>query len=106
MFLILLMLLLTLFFLFFLFHHFFLHANSSKLPPGCFGWFLFISRTLSFISPHVSSSKGQFLEDNIQRYGNIFQSHLFGHPMVVSCDGEFNQFILNNEDRPVVSCYP
>lgn len=25
---------------------------------------------------------------------------------MVSCDGEFNQFILNNEDTLVVSCYP
>ncbi|KAJ0971366.1 hypothetical protein J5N97_019325 [Dioscorea zingiberensis] len=99
-------LLITLFFLFFLFHHSFLQANISKLPPGAFGWCPFIGQTLSFISPHVSFSRGRFLEDNIKRYGKIFRSHLFGYPTVVSCDGEFNQFILNNEGRLVVSSYP
>ncbi|XP_020242593.1 cytochrome P450 724B1-like [Asparagus officinalis] len=66
-------------------------SNGSKLPPGSFGWYPLIGDTLSFYAP---------------LYGKIFKSHLFGRPTVVSCDPEFNYFVLQNEDRLFHSAYP
>ncbi|XP_020581903.1 cytochrome P450 724B1-like [Phalaenopsis equestris] len=80
---------------------------ASKLPPGSSSTFLpFVDHTLSFISPHPSSSIGNFLQQNINRYGRIFQSHLFGRPTIVSCDAEFNSYVLNNEERLFMASYP
>ena len=45
-----------------------LHSKGSKLPPGSFGWCPFLGKTLSFIVPHQSSSRGQFLNENIKRF--------------------------------------
>lgn len=42
----------------------------------------------------------------VQRYGKIFRCHVFGHPTIVSCDADFNSFILQNDDRLLVSSYP
>ncbi|ONK59296.1 uncharacterized protein A4U43_C08F4990 [Asparagus officinalis] len=42
----------------------------------------------------------------LYKYGKIFKSHLFGRPTVVSCDPEFNYFVLQNEDRLFHSAYP
>ncbi|ONK59295.1 uncharacterized protein A4U43_C08F4980 [Asparagus officinalis] len=39
-------------------------------------------------------------------YGKIFRSHLFGHPTVVSCDAEFNSFVLQNEGTLFHAGYP
>ncbi|XP_010912979.2 cytochrome P450 724B1-like [Elaeis guineensis] len=94
-------------FLYLFFHHILRrHTRASKLPPGSFGWCPFLGDTLSFITPHFSFSRGKFLDENIKRYGKIFRSHLFGHPTIVSCDAEFNSFILQNEDRLFQSSYP
>lgn len=40
------------------------------------------------------------------RYGRIFKSHLFGSPTIVSCDHEFNLFILQNEEKLFQVSYP
>lgn len=40
------------------------------------------------------------------RYGAVFKSHLFGEPTVVSCDSEFNQLVLQNEERLFECSYP
>lgn len=40
------------------------------------------------------------------RYGRIFKSHLFGSPTIVSCDHEFNMFILQNEEKLFQVSYP
>lgn len=41
-----------------------------------------------------------------RRYGNIFKSHLFGSPAIVSCDLELNLFILQNEEKLFQTSYP
>ncbi|KAL4194808.1 hypothetical protein AMTRI_Chr05g61370 [Amborella trichopoda] len=112
----------------------FRRQKMSKLPPGNLGWCPFLGRTLGFVNPHPSTSNGHFLDQNIIkslflfssllfshsihsteslisflvffRYGKIFRSHLFGHRTIVSCDQEFNNFVLQNEDRFFVSSYP
>ncbi|URD94613.1 cytochrome P450 [Musa troglodytarum] len=100
------LLFLTALFLYPLFRHAYGAPKSCKLPPGSFGWLPLIGKTMSFINPHLSCTMGQFLEENIKRYGKIFRSHLFGHPTVVSCDVDFNHFILQNEDRLFEASYP
>lgn len=40
------------------------------------------------------------------RYGRIFRSHLFGSLTIVSCDHEFNMFILQNEGKLFQASYP
>uniref|UniRef100_A0A1S3YJY2 Cytochrome P450 724B1-like n=1 Tax=Nicotiana tabacum TaxID=4097 RepID=A0A1S3YJY2_TOBAC len=39
-------------------------------------------------------------------YGKVFKSNLFGSPTIVSCDLEFNTFVLQNEGRLFQSSYP
>ncbi|KAL7140660.1 hypothetical protein ABFS83_08G003400 [Erythranthe nasuta] len=76
------------------------------LPRGSMGWFPFLGETLAFLKPHKSNSLGTFLQQHCSRYGNIFKSHLFGGPTIVSCDLEFNVFILQNEERLFQTSYP
>jgi hypothetical protein len=40
------------------------------------------------------------------RYGRIFKSHLLGSPTIVSCDHEFNMFVLQNEEKLFQVSYP
>jgi cytochrome P450 family 724 subfamily B polypeptide 1 len=40
------------------------------------------------------------------RYGQVFKSHLFCTPTVVSCDQDLNHFILQNEERLFQCSYP
>uniref|UniRef100_A0A1S4AA91 Cytochrome P450 724B1-like n=1 Tax=Nicotiana tabacum TaxID=4097 RepID=A0A1S4AA91_TOBAC len=41
-----------------------------------------------------------------RKYGKVFKSYLFGSPTIVSCDLEFNTFVLQNEGRLFQSSYP
>ncbi|KAK1282303.1 hypothetical protein QJS10_CPB22g00346 [Acorus calamus] len=43
---------------------------------------------------------------HIYGYGKIFRSHLFGYPTIVSCDAEFNMFVLRNEGHLFATGYP
>ncbi|CAN0924979.1 Cytochrome P450 724B1 [Linum grandiflorum] len=69
------------------------------------GW-PFIGQTLAFLKPHRSNSIGSFLQQNCTRYGKVFRSHLFGSPAIVSCDYEFNMFVLQNEGKLFEASYP
>lgn len=40
------------------------------------------------------------------RYGNLFKTHIFGHPTVISIDPEANRYILLNEGKGIVPGYP
>ncbi|XP_057767041.1 LOW QUALITY PROTEIN: cytochrome P450 724B1 [Salvia miltiorrhiza] len=80
--------------------------NPAGLPDGSMGHFPFLGETLAYLKPHKSNSLGFFLQDHCSRYGNVFKSHLFGSPTVVSCDIELNQFILQNEETLFRSSYP
>ncbi|KAG6424633.1 hypothetical protein SASPL_115051 [Salvia splendens] len=79
---------------------------KSGLPDGSMWHFPLIGETLGFLKPHKSNSLGFFLQDHCSSYGNIFRSHLFGSPTVVSCDLELNAFILQNEETLFGSSYP
>ncbi|XP_042027144.1 cytochrome P450 724B1-like [Salvia splendens] len=80
--------------------------KPSGLPNGSMWHFPFLGETLAYLKPHQSNSLGFFLQDHCSRYGNVFKSHLFGCPTVVSCDIELNTFILQNEETLFRSSYP
>ncbi|KAL8046787.1 hypothetical protein ABFS82_08G201400 [Erythranthe guttata] len=90
-------------------HHFLpillLFFKNYTLPKGSFGWPIF-GETLNFLKPHSSTSIGPFLQQHCTRYGKVFKSHLFFSPTVVSCDGELNYYVLQNEDRLFECSYP
>ncbi|KAH1150288.1 hypothetical protein AAZX31_16G063600 [Glycine max] len=79
--------------------------SPHKLPPGSMGW-PFSGETLGFLKPHRSNSLGSFLQERCSRYGKVFKSHLFGSPTIVSCDFEFNMYILQNEGTLFPVDYP
>uniref|UniRef100_A0A3N7FZB6 Cytochrome P450 n=1 Tax=Populus trichocarpa TaxID=3694 RepID=A0A3N7FZB6_POPTR len=78
---------------------------GHNVPKGSFGWPL-LGETLGFLKPHPSNTLGAFLQDHCSRYGNVFKSHLFLSPTVVSCDQELNYFILQNEGKLFQCSYP
>ncbi|XP_011012625.1 PREDICTED: cytochrome P450 724B1-like [Populus euphratica] len=78
---------------------------GHNVPKGSFGWPL-LGETLGFLKPHPSNTLGAFLRDHCSRYGNVFKSHLFLSPTVVSCDQELNYFILQNEGKLFQCSYP
>ncbi|KAF8399809.1 hypothetical protein HHK36_015680 [Tetracentron sinense] len=90
---------------FVLLHFLFVKQEPTKLPHGSMGWPL-CGETLGFLKPHKSNSMGSFLQDHCSRHGKIFKSHLFGSPTIVSCDHEFNMFILQNEEKLFQCSYP
>ncbi|KAF2308434.1 hypothetical protein GH714_009621 [Hevea brasiliensis] len=79
--------------------------KPANLPNGTMGWPL-CGETLAFLKPHRSNSMGTFLQERCSRYGKVFKSHLFGSPAIVSCDHEFNMFILQNEGKLFEASYP
>ncbi|XP_075652103.1 cytochrome P450 724B1 [Castanea sativa] len=89
----------------FLLVNFFRKQDAPNLPPGHMGWPL-LGETIGFLRPHKSNSIGSFLQQRCSRYGRIFKSHLFGSPTIVSCDHEFNLFILQNEEKLFQVSYP
>ncbi|KAK7823080.1 cytochrome p450 90a1 [Quercus suber] len=89
----------------FLLVNFFRKQDAPNLPPGHMGWPL-LGETIGFLKPHKSNSIGSFLQQHCSRYGRIFKSHLFGSPTIVSCDHEFNLFILQNEEKLFQVSYP
>lgn len=40
------------------------------------------------------------------RYGNVFKSHIFGSPTIVSTDAEVSRFILQSDAKAFVPSYP
>ncbi|XP_054800037.1 cytochrome P450 724B1-like [Prosopis cineraria] len=80
-------------------------SNHENLPHGSMG-LPFCGETLGFLKPHESFSLGSFLQQRCSRYGKVFKSHLFGSPTIVSCDCDFNMFILQNEGKLFEADYP
>ncbi|KAK3011626.1 hypothetical protein RJ639_011128 [Escallonia herrerae] len=79
--------------------------NTLNLPPGNMGW-PFIGETLGYLKPYTATSIGEFMEQHISRFGNIYKSNLFGERTIVSADAGLNRFILQNEGRLFECSYP
>lgn len=81
------------------------HTHKKGLPPGNMGWPL-LGQTLQFLASKPSLTSQPFIEKHSSRYGDVFKSHLFGQPFVVSTNAEVNQFVLQNEGVLFQSCQP
>lgn len=44
--------------------------------------------------------------ESANRYGNIFKTHIFGSPTIISMDPELNRCVLLNEAKGLVPGYP
>ncbi|XVE87290.1 hypothetical protein DITRI_Ditri18aG0105300 [Diplodiscus trichospermus] len=76
-----------------------------NLPPGNMGW-PFVGETIGYLRPCSAISIGEFMQQHISRYGNIYKSNLFGEKTIVSADAGLNKFILQNEGRLFECSYP
>ncbi|OIT05729.1 cytochrome p450 724b1 [Nicotiana attenuata] len=95
----------VIFVLIFIHQFFFVKHEPKGLPNGSMG-LPFVGETFGFFTPHKSFSIGDFLHERRSRYGKVFKSYLFGSPTIVSCDLEFNTFVLQNEGKLFQSSYP
>ncbi|PIA32192.1 hypothetical protein AQUCO_04500055v1 [Aquilegia coerulea] len=91
-------------FFYLLFLRFTLQRRLS-LPPGSFGLPI-IGETLQLISAYKTENPEPFIDDRVNRYGNLFSTHIFGERTVFSADPEVNRFVLQNEGRLFESSYP
>ncbi|CAI9111679.1 OLC1v1011964C1 [Oldenlandia corymbosa var. corymbosa] len=79
--------------------------NNCRLPPGRRGWPI-IGDSIKWYNAAASSHPPQYVEEQVQRYGNIFSCTLFGKGTVVSADPHFNRFVMQNESKLFQSSYP
>eukprot|EP01018_Ginkgo_biloba_P019361 Gb_32523 [translate_table: standard] len=79
--------------------------GDCKLPPGSMGW-PFIGETFSWYLCMSNNLPHKFVEERLNRYGDIFRSHLFGRRVIVSVDPHFNKFVSQNEGRLFRAHYP
>lgn len=73
--------------------------ESLPLPPGDRG-LPFIGETIGFFTDPEFNSK------RIAKYGNVYQTNIFGNPTVMMVGAEANTFLFRNENKYVVSTWP
>ncbi|KAE8659552.1 3-epi-6-deoxocathasterone 23-monooxygenase [Hibiscus syriacus] len=76
-----------------------------QLPLGTLGW-PFVGETIDFISCAYSDRPESFMDRRRRMYGNVFKSHIFGTPTIVSTDSEVNRFVLQSDAKALVPFYP
>lgn len=75
-------------------------SNSSiPVPPGNFGLPV-VGESLGFIFD------SQFAIKRHQKYGKIFKTNILGSPTIFVQGGEFNRFVLTNENKYFVNNLP
>ncbi|KAL1321824.1 hypothetical protein AAHE18_14G154100 [Arachis hypogaea] len=77
-----------------------LNSNNIKLPPGSMG-FPLIGETIQFLIPSYSVDIHPFVKQRMLRFGPIFRTSLFGQPVVITTDEEFNKFLIREEGKTV-----
>lgn len=80
-------------------------AAGARLPAGSLGWPL-IGETLAYVLAAYSSRPESFVEKRSLMFGNVFKSHLWGAPAVVSSDPEVNRAVLHADASAFVPWYP
>ncbi|KAJ7543932.1 hypothetical protein O6H91_09G058900 [Diphasiastrum complanatum] len=80
-------------------------AQKGNLPPGSMGWPL-LGKTVEFSLALSSKTPDSFIEKHRKVYGDLFKTHLFGHPTIISLDPQVNKFVLQNEGRYFTASYP
>ncbi|XP_010926147.1 7,8-epoxymelianol synthase CYP88A154 [Elaeis guineensis] len=72
--------------------------GSARLPPGSMGWPL-IGEMFDFLRCFKFSGRpDDFIARRKERYGEtgIYRSHLFGHPVIVTCSPDLNKQVLGS----------
>ncbi|EPS63981.1 hypothetical protein M569_10797, partial [Genlisea aurea] len=80
-------------------------GGGFVVPRGSRGW-PFVGETLEFIACGRSSRPVSFMEKRRALYGNVFETHILGKPIIVSTDPEVNRMILQNHGDVFAPCYP
>ncbi|XP_059642547.1 3-epi-6-deoxocathasterone 23-monooxygenase CYP90D1 [Cornus florida] len=80
-------------------------SYKNPLPLGTLGWPL-LGETIDFISCAYSDRPESFMDKRRTMYGEVFKSHLFGSPTIVSTDAEVSRFVLQSDARAFVPSYP
>ncbi|XP_051129914.1 cytochrome P450 87A3-like [Andrographis paniculata] len=75
------------------------------LPPGSMGLPL-LGETLQFLSSSTSFDIHPFVKKRMQRYGSVFKTNLVGSRIIVSADGDLNNYIFKQEGDLFRSWYP
>ncbi|KAI0524262.1 hypothetical protein KFK09_003627 [Dendrobium nobile] len=78
---------------------------ARPLPLGSLGW-PFLGETIEFISAAYSPHPESFMNRRRLLYGNVFKSHIFGSPTIVSTDAEVSRFVLQSDAHAFVPSYP
>ncbi|KAJ7554278.1 hypothetical protein O6H91_06G133100 [Diphasiastrum complanatum] len=71
------------------------------LPAGGSLGLPLIGETLQYLLMHES-----FMKNRRKQFGDVFKSHIFGYPTVISVDSEINKFVLQNEGKLFQANYP
>ncbi|CAA0814630.1 3-epi-6-deoxocathasterone 23-monooxygenase [Striga hermonthica] len=80
--------------------------KPSKIPLGSFGIRPFVGETIHFVSCAYSDRPERFTNKRRRMYGDVFKSHLFGSPTIVSTDAEVNRVVLQSDSTKFVPSYP
>eukprot|EP01018_Ginkgo_biloba_P007275 Gb_20799 [translate_table: standard] len=80
--------------------------GEYKLPPKSMGWPFMIRQIVSWYLCMSNNRPQKFAHNRQCLYGDIFISHLFGKPIIMSVDPNFNKFILQNEGKLFQALYP
>ncbi|XP_059067188.1 cytochrome P450 716B1 isoform X2 [Cryptomeria japonica] len=78
---------------------------GGKIPPGKFGW-PFLGETLEFLKWQKKGAPFVFYDTRVQKYGEIFTTHLVGHPTVTFFSADGNKFLFTNENKLVQNSWP
>ncbi|KAH9329235.1 hypothetical protein KI387_001343, partial [Taxus chinensis] len=78
---------------------------KGKVPPGTLVW-PFLGETLEFLGCQRRGFPAVFFDTRLQKYGDVFTTHLVGHPTVVFCSPDGNRFLFANENKLVQSAWP
>jgi|GEM_PF-5592251 len=72
--------------------------ETLPLPPG--------DRDLPFIGETIGFFPDpEFNSKRLAKYGNIYQTKIFGNPTVMMVGAEANTFLFRNENKYVVSTW-
>ncbi|KAK9078351.1 hypothetical protein SSX86_002408 [Deinandra increscens subsp. villosa] len=80
-------------------------SSVNRILSGTMGW-PFIGETLDFISCGYTDRPQSFMDKRRLLYGNVFKSHLFGSPTIVSTDAEVSRIVLQSDANSFVPSYP
>ncbi|XP_024531730.1 cytochrome P450 716B2-like [Selaginella moellendorffii] len=80
-------------------------SYDPTTPPGSFG-LPFLGETLHLLYSMKANDLSGFYESRERKYGQVFKTHLFGHPTVVVSPPLGFKFLFSNHGKLVESSWP